>query len=391
MAIVNVYVPSTFSSTPQQDHSRKFTFLDSLDAHLHHLSAKGYCPIVGGDFNVVGSNQGDVHPTLLRALHMPHPFSKEEIAAFLSLCTTHNLLDSFRLFSSAARYTAWSLSKHARRDNLGFRLDYILVDPSYRAQLISSNILSDVLGSDHVPVTCTFSDPPPCPPHRAFIVRGNILDSDRESHLRRSDWKLHPVAFSYIQQLWGPFSVDLFATAVNAQLPRFVTRFPCPSALATDAFHHPWSTFQQVGGSTLPLYANPPWIEIPHVLEKIEAERVQLVLIAPIWTDAPWWQDLLGMTRCTPIRLAHTPHLFLPGYLGNTKPVGPPNWEATAAFFLQYHSTPSPLTVPIQDWPVYTTPSDTQRIMTLQSPEQVIAGAKIAIAYDTPMVTHPHP
>ena len=35
------------------------------------------------------------------------------------------------------------------------------------------------------------------------------------------DWGIHPGVFLYYDRLWGPHSVDCFASFYNAQLPRF--------------------------------------------------------------------------------------------------------------------------------------------------------------------------
>uniref|UniRef100_T1IK55 RNase H type-1 domain-containing protein n=1 Tax=Strigamia maritima TaxID=126957 RepID=T1IK55_STRMM len=54
--------------------------------------------------------------------------------------------------------------------------------------------------------------------------RGSVKDSE--------DWKLDPVIFSRISNLWGPFSIDLFASHHNHQFCSFFSWRPNPSALA---------------------------------------------------------------------------------------------------------------------------------------------------------------
>ena len=50
------------------------------------------------------------------------------------------------------------------------------------------------------------------------------------------DWQLHPSLFSVLDNLWGPHSVDRFASFHNCQLPRFNSRCWNPGSEAVDAF-----------------------------------------------------------------------------------------------------------------------------------------------------------
>ena len=67
----------------------------------------------------------------------------------------------------------------------------------------------------------------------------------------RSDWKLRTALFHQLNILWGPLEIDLFATRISTQLPRFFSWKPEPLAEAIDAFLQDWSTVRG--------YANPPW------------------------------------------------------------------------------------------------------------------------------------
>ncbi|XP_064482803.1 uncharacterized protein LOC135395635 [Ornithodoros turicata] len=69
--------------------------------------------------------------------------------------------------------------------------------------------------------------------------------------LDSSSWRLLPQVFSQLQQLWGPFAVDLFADYTNHQLPTFYSWKPDPQASGTDAFTKEWSG--------APKYAFPPF------------------------------------------------------------------------------------------------------------------------------------
>ena len=66
--------------------------------------------------------------------------------------------------------------------------------------------------------------------------------ADRESRvmLDHHDWKLDPSVFAELDHLWGPLDVDLFASRLTAQLPRFYSWRPDPQAEAIDAFSQDW-------------------------------------------------------------------------------------------------------------------------------------------------------
>ena len=41
------------------------------------------------------------------------------------------------------------------------------------------------------------------------------------------DWFVNPAVFAWVNELWGPHTVDRFASHYNTQLPRFNSRFMC--------------------------------------------------------------------------------------------------------------------------------------------------------------------
>ena len=69
--------------------------------------------------------------------------------------------------------------------------------------------------------------------------------------------------------------IDLFASRMNTQFPKYVSFKPDPSAFAMDAFTLDWSNIM--------FYAFPPFSVIPAVLSKIVAEKATGVCILPDW------------------------------------------------------------------------------------------------------------
>jgi hypothetical protein len=154
-----------------------------------------------------------------------------------------------------------------------------------------------------------------------WIASETNFEADRLSRVEwdANDWSLHPRWFQEAWQRWGPFEIDLFATAQNTQLPRFFAPFPQPGAEAVDALKQSWSR----PGI---LWANPPWALISRVLAKVQRENAQLAMVAPIWWSAPWFHRLLELSRDI-IILPQSQDLFLAGMRGR-QPMHNPSWRA---------------------------------------------------------------
>jgi hypothetical protein len=101
------------------------------------------------------------------------------------------------------------------------------------------------------------------------------------------DFGLAPSAFGYIQSLYGPFSVDRFASSHNAKLPPFDSFYWCPGASACNTFSQDW------GGDYIS-YCFPPPHFVARTLQHALACRARIVLIALGWRSAWWWRLLCG-------------------------------------------------------------------------------------------------
>jgi len=85
--------------------------------------------------------------------------------------------------------------------------------------------------------------------------------------------------------------IDLFATAAHHQLPKYITPDASDKeAIGVNAFTYYWDP-------TLCLYANPPWTLIPYVIAKICKDKARVLLVTPLWTNAPWKETLRDITQ----------------------------------------------------------------------------------------------
>ncbi len=63
-------------------------------------------------------------------------------------------VDTFRLFTKGnGHYTWWSHFANARARNIGWRIDYVFVSEKLSKKIKKAEILPEVLGSDHCPVS----------------------------------------------------------------------------------------------------------------------------------------------------------------------------------------------------------------------------------------------
>jgi len=64
------------------------------------------------------------------------------------------------------------------------------------------------------------------------------------------DYSLNPAIFDYLNSIWGPYTIDRFASAHNAHLKRYNSRYGAPGSEAIDAFTCDWAG-ETTGGSHL--------------------------------------------------------------------------------------------------------------------------------------------
>ena len=113
-----------------------------------------------------------------------------------------------------------------------------------------------------------------------------IADQESRSMRDRCDWMLNPKVFQTIQAAMGPLEVDLFATRLTNQLPRFYSWRADPEAVATNAFLQDWSQFRG--------FANPPWCLIHRYLTKVKVQVARMILITPFWNTQSWFPSAIG-------------------------------------------------------------------------------------------------
>ena len=132
------------------------------------------------------------------------------------------------------------------------------------------------------------------------------VTADRESRVFNIDgeWMLNPLMFQKLHTLYKcGFTVDLFASRIDNQLPSYYSWRADPSAKIVDAFSVPWTSHF--------FYAFPPFCLIPKVLQKISQERATGVVIVPNWKTQTWYPTVIAMCLTEPILLSRHKELLL--------------------------------------------------------------------------------
>ena len=108
-----------------------------------------------------------------------------------------------------------------------------------------------------------------------------------------SEWKLNPEICKEVVLKMGRPQVDLFASRTSHQLNPYMSLKADPSCWAVDALQQDWAHLFP--------YAFPPFNLIGRVLKKVRDQKINMILIAPLWVSQPWYPSLLEMAIQEPI------------------------------------------------------------------------------------------
>ena len=147
-SVLSVYFPSGSSGDKRQEF--KFMFLDFFQNYINELKQSIPNLIICGDFNIC-HKEIDIH----------NPKRNKNTSGFLieernwvTNFLNSGFIDSFRFFNSDGdKYTWWSYRARARQKNLGWRIDYNMVSKSLEKYILDARILTDVVHSDHCPIS----------------------------------------------------------------------------------------------------------------------------------------------------------------------------------------------------------------------------------------------
>ena len=107
------------------------------------------------------------------------------------------------------------------------------------------------------------------------IQGSNNIQADKESRVLKesTEWSLSQGVFNAIQERWGMFDIDLFASRLNFKVPEYVSWRPDPGA-------------------------------------QLEQDQSTGILIVPMWTTQAWFTLLLNLLTDSPLVLPQTDSLL---------------------------------------------------------------------------------
>ena len=136
------------------------------------------------------------------------------------------------------------------------------------------------------------------------------------------EWQLHPRVFRMIDHIWGPHTIDRFASVNNYQLPVYNSLHYDPFTAGIDALaQNDWKVQNK--------YVNAPFNLLPKVIEKVSTSKATATVIAPMWPGRPWFQKLCQLSVARPIKLPARRGVIWSGGVC-PEPLRNPRWKVYA-------------------------------------------------------------
>ena len=145
--LVNCYTPNSQDGLTRLDYRMEWE--DAFRIYLLQLEEQKPV-ILCGDLNVAHQEIDLKNP---KTNHMSAGFTDQEREKF-SLLLDSGFTDTFRSLypDTSGAYSWWSYRGNARERNTGWRIDYFLVSSAMMPLVTDSQILPNIMGSDHCPV-----------------------------------------------------------------------------------------------------------------------------------------------------------------------------------------------------------------------------------------------
>lgn len=151
--LFNIYFPNG-----KRDLSRvpfKLKFYEKILELVDEIHQRGELVILTGDFNTAHQEIDLKNP---QGNRKTTGFLPEE-RAWVDRLLEGGLVDIYRVREpERVQYTWWTFRYGARERNIGWRLDYFLISPGLVERVKKAEILDQVLGSDHCPITLELAE-----------------------------------------------------------------------------------------------------------------------------------------------------------------------------------------------------------------------------------------
>ncbi len=145
--LINSYSPNAQPELKRLAYKQDFnrSLLEFLDRLRQEKTV-----VLCGDLNVAHKEIDLANPKA----NVKNPGFSEQERAWMDAMIAAGYIDTFRMFNqSPAQYTWWSYRFNARAKNIGWRIDYFIVDGASSDRVLDAAIHDAVIGSDHCPVS----------------------------------------------------------------------------------------------------------------------------------------------------------------------------------------------------------------------------------------------
>ncbi len=146
--LYNIYFPNGQRGQDRVDF--KLRFYEELLNICNRTHETGKSIILTGDFN-----------TAHQPIDLANPKENENTSGFLKIerdwvtkFLDNGFVDVFRsVYPDRVQYTWWTYRFNARTRGIGWRIDYFLVSNALVSKIKKIEILDQIQGSDHAPIT----------------------------------------------------------------------------------------------------------------------------------------------------------------------------------------------------------------------------------------------
>ncbi len=146
--LLSIYFPNGGKS--EQAWEEKLVFYDRTHDLMNALRAEGRVVLVGGDMNVAHNEIDLARPKENDGKIGFHPSER----AWMDRLIADGWSDVWRARNPGVTdvYSWWHLVTRARARNVGWRIDYFLMDKAQEKRVKRIDYLMDQMGSDHCPI-----------------------------------------------------------------------------------------------------------------------------------------------------------------------------------------------------------------------------------------------
>lgn len=161
LRVASVYLPNGNPPYNNPDDTSKFEykikFMDALYKHAQNLLLNDEDIVIGGDFNVILTENDVYNPELF----INNALYKESVKQRLTALMHLGFYDAFKLLNKTDNgYTYWDYAAKAFEQDLGLRIDYLFLSPRMVDKLqkcyVDKSLRNTDKPSDHTPLTAVF-------------------------------------------------------------------------------------------------------------------------------------------------------------------------------------------------------------------------------------------